>query len=428
MRKKVVRKKLRSVILKGNKYYPIDLPAGFDGNTKRSKRYCSSETAAKELKSEISHWKLTRKLKPDTLVLAETDRQWITYLHAELGPDLSALPAIIGHWRKTAVQLRAPCTVSQLVEQFLTYRASRPGSKRTLADMRHRAKRFAALFSDIQAHEVAPAQIREFLDSSTYPRNDFKVASVMFGFARERGMVVIDPIAEIKRPDASHTEPGIYQPEDFKRLLETAEKNFPDVLPFLLFSGFAGCRSSELVSMYAGEATLQWADVLWDRKLISIPPAVAKKTKSRSGDRRYIPMLPALIDWLAPHRKDAGPIVPYAESWLRKIFRGHKAKPEDGDSPDDFGLFRLAGVAPVKNGLRHSFASYWLAANHGKEGVGRLAVIMGNSEAVARQHYLEILQPRDGKAWFGIRREALKNKRDDNKKWIEAKYPEKNGV
>jgi len=98
--------KLRSVTLKGITYYPVDLPAEFDGNAKRSKRYCSSVTAAKELRSRINRWKLSRKLKPDTLVLAETDRQWITYLHAELGPGLSALPAIIGHWRKTAVQLR----------------------------------------------------------------------------------------------------------------------------------------------------------------------------------------------------------------------------------------------------------------------------------------------------------------------------------
>jgi hypothetical protein len=116
-------------------------------------------------------------------------------------------------------------------------------------------------------------------------------------------------------------------------------------------------------------------------------------------------MEPALLDWLTPHRKESGAVVPYAESWLRKLLRGLKKKPKHGDTPESFGLFRLAKVEPVDNGLRHSFASYWLARS-GKDSFGSLARVMGNSEAVVKRHYDAALSPGDGEAWFGIERQA----------------------
>ena len=59
---------------------------------------------------------------------------------------------------------------------------------------------------------------------------------------------------------------------------------------------------------------------------------------------------------------------------------------------------------PLRNSLRHSYASYALARTS-KEGLGRLALQMGNSESVIRRHYLEVLSQEDGEAWFGIRRD-----------------------
>src|SRR5260221_6127297 len=116
-------------------------------------------------------------------------------------------------------------------------------------------------------------------------------------------------------------------------------------------------------------------------------------------------MEPALIDWLSLYRKESGPVAPYAESWLRKLLRGLKSEPQPGDTPACFGLFRLAGVEPVDNGLRHSFASYWLARS-GQDGFGALARVMGNSESIVKRHYDAALSPGDGEAWFGIQRQA----------------------
>jgi hypothetical protein len=208
-------KKLRTVTLKGITYYPVDLPAGFDGNENRSKRYCRSKNEVSDLRSRIRQWKLSRKHKPDTLEISDSDKRWIQYLHAELGADLSTLPQILQHYRKTALSITSPLTVLELCEQFIAYREGRHGSKRTLADMRHRCRRFAERHGDAKAHEITPAQMRAFLDTSKHARNDYKVIAVVFKFAKEHRIIAINPLDEIKRPDAGHTTPGIYQPEDF---------------------------------------------------------------------------------------------------------------------------------------------------------------------------------------------------------------------
>ena len=401
-----MKKSLGLVKIGGSKYLRVVAPAGFDNVSSRKAYYFPTKNAAEDFRWRIKRWKADEKLPPtETLEFDETDKQWIAYLRAHVG-DLSQLPAIIGHWEKTAKRITNPLSVTQLCDQFIKYRGSRAHNKRTLSDMRHRVGRFADHYGQLKAHEVTPEQIRKFLDlaeSPTSSRNHYKVLSVLFGFAGENGVIAINPLDQIKRPDSSHTDPGIFEPDDFRRLLETADEKFPTLLPFIALSGFAGLRTSELVSRYASENTLQWEDILWNKCLIHVRPEVAKTTKRKSGNRRYVPIEDALVHWLEPHRKSSGQVVSYAESWFRKLLRGTKREPHKKDSPTCYGLFRSAKVQPVDNGLRHSYASYWLAQN-GKEGFGRLAVNMGNSEAVIKKHYVEVLTPEDSQAWFGIRR------------------------
>jgi integrase len=394
------------VKISGSKYVRVVAPAGFDGIRQRKAYYLKTKSAAEDFRWRIKRWKADQNLPPtDKLEFDETDKQWIAYLRAHIG-DLSQLPAIIGHWEKTAKRILNPLSVAQLCDEFIEYRGSKSHNKRTLSDMRHRVGKFADHYGQLKAHEVTTEQFRKFLDSADSPtssRNDYKVLSVLLRFARERRVITINPLDEIKRPESSHADPGILKPEELGRLLKTADQKFPTLLPFVALSGFAGLRTSELVSMYAYEKTLEWKDIIWDKRLIHIRPDVAKTTKRKSGDRRYVPMEDALIHWLEPHRKNSGQVVPYAESWFRKLLRGTKKEPGKDDPPSCYGLFRTAGVKPVDNGLRHSYASYQLAKN-GKEGFGRLAVNMGNSEAVIKKHYVEVLTPEDSQAWFGIRR------------------------
>jgi hypothetical protein len=57
--------------------------------------------------------------------------------------------------------------------------------------------------------------------------------------------------------------------EQFKKLLETAEEEVPELVPFLAMAGFAGARRSELVREYAEDQVLEWEDVDWQKQLIT---------------------------------------------------------------------------------------------------------------------------------------------------------------
>ena len=52
-----------------------------------------------------------------------------------------------------------------------------------------------------------------------------------------------------------------------------------------------------------------------------------------------------------------------------------------------------------KNALRHSYISYRVAEI---EDVAKVALEAGNSPQMIFQHYRELVQPKEAKAWFAI--------------------------
>src|SRR5271166_2216488 len=372
-------------------YIRVETPAGFDGYDKRRPVYCKTRNQANELKARIKAWKAERRAGVQVVAITESDQHWIGYLKNQIG-DLSRLPEIIEGWKRTETTI-TKTTVRDLCKAFETFKAGEIENHRTLSDIRYRLNQFSDKFGLGFAHEIQRPQLREYLQTITKGysrRNAYKWLRPMFDFAKERHFITVNPFDGIDRPEAGHGEPGIYEPEEFERLLRTADEKFPALVPFLACAGFAGLRTAELVSMYSGEETLQWQDVMFDKRLIVVRGEVAKQTTRETGNKRFVPLEDTLIEWLSAHRKVDGRVVPFTESWFRKLLRR---------------LHIAAEVASVDNALRHSYASYFLART-GADGVGRLAINMGTSEAVAKAHYIEALEPGDGDKWFGIRRAA----------------------
>jgi integrase len=248
------------------------------------------------------------------------------------------------------------------------------------------------MFPFRKMHEITTADVRAFLDSRedrTSKRNDYKELSPMFSWAREQGMLVINPLAEIKRPRANNDPPEILTIDGFEKLLKAADKDYPDVLPFLVLAGFAGLRTCELVQEREDDQVVQWSDFDgWN--VLKIRSEVAKQTSRESGDRRFVKLDPAVKYWLSHLRRDSGRALDRSQSSFRK----RMALLQTG-----------VDVQMPDNVLRHSYASYWIAG-HRKQGFGELAINMGNSESTAKRHYVESLHPADGKKWFGIRRDV----------------------
>src|SRR5262252_9773206 len=141
------------------------------------------------------------------------------------------------------------------------------------------------------AHELGIAEIRSFLDtaktSHSLEHKLYKVGSLIFAYGKEQRVLVLNPFDEIDRPKVAYTVPEILEPAQFRRLLETAEEEVPELIPFLAMAGFAGVRGSGLVREYAEDQVLKWEDVDWRKHLITVRHEIAKQTPRKMGQSPF---------------------------------------------------------------------------------------------------------------------------------------------
>jgi integrase len=377
----MAKKKPRCVTVQGIEYYPVDLPAGFDGKIKRSKAYCRSLSQVSDIRARIKQWKLNRKYQPDTLGITDNDKRWISYLHNELG-NLDQIPVIVEHWKRTGKAITERVTVKESIDSYLEARKTHVKPK-THADYRSKLGQFSDRFSSILLPELSPGECREFLDSianKTSRRAYYAALNPWLDWCIEKRWLVLNPLQEIKPAKVTNGEPEIYKVDAFKALIKEADAN---TLAFVALGGLAGLRTAEMLRERESDEVLQWEDVDFKKNLITIRPEVSKTDR-----KRYVPMCPALISALKPLVRQSGGVLPLSQAAFRRAMKK---------------LFERAKVEDVDNGLRHSYGSYWLAAHGGEQGVGALAVLMGNSEDIARTHYIAVLPSEAGKQWFEVK-------------------------
>lgn len=272
-------------------------------------------------------------------------------------------------------------TVAEAVAEFVAHRESRGASARYLGDLRARLGRFAEAFQ-VQIASVTGKDVQAWLDgmkaSPQTVRNYRTVVCTLFTFAERRGYIVkgSNPAAETEPVKVNGGTVEIYQPAELARLLRAASADF---LPALAICAFAGLRTAEV-------QRLHWRDLDLSAGHLTVQ---AENAKTRT--RRIVPILPALCAWLAPHTRKAGP-----------VWRG---------TPETFNDAQRATADAAKvpwkaNGLRHSFASYRLAAT---QNAAQVSLELGNSPAVVFAHYRELVKPADAERWFAIAPEQAAN-------------------
>ena len=139
----------------------------------------------------------------------------------------------------------------------------------------------------------------------------------------------------------------------------------------LAIGAFAGLRDAEIQA-------IDWSEVDLARGHIEV-----KAAKAKSARRRIVPIQPNLAAWLRPYVAMKGPVAP--EGSREKI-----------DS-----AFEAAKIArwPV-NGLRHSYASYRLAATHDAP---RVASELGHATPqLLYSAYRELVLPEEAERYWQI--------------------------
>jgi len=262
--------------------------------------------------------------------------------------------------------------VSEVVAGLLAARTGDGMSARYLGDLRVRLGRFAQSFGEQMIAGITASSIDEWLRGlgvGPVTRNTYRRRlAVLFSFAKRRGYVSENPIADVERAKERETEIAILSVSELARLLECASS---EMLPFWTIGAFAGLRRAEI-------ERLTWNEVDFDALVIEV-----KASKAKTASRRLVTIQPNLCEWLAPYRTRTGRVCPV------------NLQPKINE---DRERAKLRSEWP-QNALRHSFGSYHLAQFND---AAKLALEMGNSPATIFRHYRQLVKPKEAERYWKI--------------------------
>ena len=259
-------------------------------------------------------------------------------------------------------------------------------------------RRFAAMFQNYSVSAVGKADINVFFAAlpkalgksrngkavtSPATRNHYRESlRQFFSWAVRNDLLPAGHRlleADSMRPQKGNgAKVEFYSAPEFKALLEAAEG---PMRAMIAIGGLAGLRTAELLR-------LDWEDTRRCEGHIEI---TSGKSKTRS--RRLVEIVPALAQWLAPFGEVAGRIWPGAEVTFQQHFDAlcNRAQFESKG--------RKVAVERKRNGLRHSYCTYHLAA-HGNENATALQA--GHSPQMLFAHYRGMATRKEGEVWFAV--------------------------
>lgn len=387
----------------------VQLPASRSPDRKRKARYFKTPEEAKRFCARLARGESLAEIDGQAASAAAVneDAPLIQAAKRMTNGKTHEIFQALELWQKTRLNVKG----GLFVEVVNAFAESRRGKLQhdVWIDHNSRLKKLVQKFGNAQIVDITEADLDDFFDELPgHTRSIHTTAKVFFKWARKKKFIGINPMADIEPREPWNARKQNYQVPTFSRMLRIAAglegcrpdeeptQDFIRLLPWFVISGFCGLRSCEAFRTKLADDAIKWSDLHFDRQssdaprgFIHIRHDIAKRTK-RSSDKRNIKnpiYVEAAQAWLELVPRESEFIVIATERFLWKLKREFQAR---------------TGIKFLGNALRNSFASYALTAE-GKEGVGQLALQMGNSEAVCLAFYIETLEPGTGIAWFGLR-------------------------
>ncbi len=266
--------------------------------------------------------------------------------------------------------------IKDVIEDLM--RAKRAANRRpdTLKDAEHRLNRFSATFGDRPLGTITLHDLETWLaglDCQSVTRDNYRRAVVgLFNYGTKRGLCDRNPALGLALSGRDESMPSILTPKQAQDLLEAAVTHAPDMVPFFAIGLFCGLRPKNEL------ARLQWSNIDFKGKTITVDPATAKRRRSR-----FVKMSSNLIDWLTSCRQTSGTIF-----YSRRAFRR---------------VVEKAGLTAWEpDVMRHSFASYHLV-KHGDANATALQLGHAGAPGVLFDHYRALAKPKAATAFWKIK-------------------------
>jgi len=271
--------------------------------------------------------------------------------------------------------LRCKTTVAELAAEVIDAKRKDGRTRKYIDSLRHYFGKFCRDFGERPIAGITVDELDNYFRALPYSpksRENFRAnIGVLFGYATRRRMLDSNPVLHTAKPKLIDKAPEIFSVDELRALLEAAARVAPDVVPMLAIGAFAGLREAEI-------QRLDWKEVNLARGHIEVTAA-----KAKSARRRIVPIQPNLAAWLRPYSGMTGRVVPSGAR--TKLDRVRVAA----------GLTRW----PV-NGLRHSFASYRLAAT---QDAPRVSLELGHTNPrMLYDNYRELVRPDEAERYWKI--------------------------
>jgi integrase len=249
---------------------------------------------------------------------------------------------------KNIAVIRSNKTIEEAVTELLTVKAKDESSKRYAKDLRLKLSSFSEQFQNRPLHEIARAELVQWLYSlevSPVTRKNYSRAlSVLFSFAVDRHYVVSHPAHKLVTDKPSAKKPGFLTALEAKALLLSAE---PDFVVALALGLFAGLRPEAEIW------PLDWRRIKLAKRIVDID-----KSKNVMS-HRHVRISENLAAWLAPLARPHGQVAVKGDSYYSRLERARQG-----------AILRLeAAGEPVDNlrdwpqdALRHTYATMHSAA------------------------------------------------------------------
>ena len=262
--------------------------------------------------------------------------------------------------------------VGEVVDELLVAKQHDGLSPRYVYALRSDLTRFKNAFHT-NIGSITSAVIEDWLLAQKVgarTRNNLRTSIVtLFHFARSRGYLAQGQPTEaddVRRAKDRGGKIGMLTPKQLQSLITAAPA---DIKLYLAIGAFTGMRTSEILR-------LDFSDINFERGHITVAAE-----KAKTATRRLVPILPNLTQWLAPYRNRKGKVANHSVERRTIVF----AKGQ--------------GITWPHNCLRHSYASYRLAAI---ADTARVALEMGNIPQKLMTNYRELVGESDAVMWFSI--------------------------
>ncbi|MEX2578955.1 MAG: tyrosine-type recombinase/integrase [Verrucomicrobiales bacterium] len=309
--------------------------------------------------------------------------------------DLKAVGMSLREAVAVALELRRKelrsITVGELVPKLIADRESAGRSERYVGDLRSRLGRFQTDFGNRSVATITRDEITEWIrglnQSATSQNNYLRLIRVLFSEAVKGKYLDENPARHVTESKAAQTEVGTLTPEELAAVFEKAPE---ELIPVIAIGAFAGIRREEIKK-------LDWSDVDLTHNTIRVRPA-----KAKSARNRLVPIEPNLAEWLRPRAQAEGRV--WCEGGDKKFTLAMRAAgfgvPGTESEKEKKAGWKFRRPYP-ENGLRHSYATYWLAEHQDS---GALSLNLGHTNSrIVFDHYRAPMAAERAKAYWSIR-------------------------